>query len=122
MSRILIVDDEPTILCVLSNLLQSEGYEVTGTLRGDRARSLLRRDKNIKLLLTDIRMDPVTGTELLASARKDRPDVPVIVVTAYCAGGLAEEARRLGAYAYLCKPWDVDELLSVVKQALESAS
>lgn len=121
MSRILIVDDEPTVLCVLSNLLQSEGYEVCGTLRGDRARSLLRRDKKIKLLLTDIRMDPVTGTELLALAQKDRPDVPVIVITAYCSGTLATEARRLGAYAFLSKPWDTDELLSVVKQALRAS-
>jgi two-component system response regulator PilR (NtrC family) len=121
MARILLVDDEPSILCVLSNLLQSDGHSIAGTLRGDKARQLLRSKENFDILLTDLRMWPVSGMDLVRTAREFRPAMPVIVLTAYFTPETEEEAKKLGVSVYMRKPWAVDDLLSTVKRTLESA-
>ncbi len=118
MARILVVEDEPSILSVLSTLLRSEGHEVEPTLGGDKALKVLE-SKRFDLMISDIRMSPVDGMELLKIARKDHPDMAVIMVTAYGSVETAVDAMREGAFDYVTKPFKVDELLLTVQRALE---
>lgn len=120
MGRILLVDDEPSILCVLSNLLQSDGHTIAATLRGDKAKFKLRSDEHFDLLITDMRMWPVTGMDLIKAAREIRPNLPIIVISAYLSPEIEEEAKKLGVAASIRKPWGVDALLATVKDVLAS--
>ncbi len=118
MTKILLVDDEPSILSVLSTLLKAEGFEVTPALGGEKAKECLEAE-NFDLMLSDIRMAPVNGMELLRQVHEERPAMPVIMLTAYGSVETAIEALKLGAYDYITKPFKVDELLITVRRALE---
>ena len=118
MARVLLVDDEPSILSVLSTLLKAESYEVVPALGGEKARDLLRSDE-FDLMISDIRMMPVNGMELLRQAHDERPQMSVIMLTAYGSVETAIEALKLGAFDYVTKPFKVDELLITVQRALE---
>ena len=118
MARILLVDDEPSILCILSNLLQSDGHSIAATLRGDKAKLKLKSDEHFDLLLTDLRMWPVTGFDVIKTARELRPAMPVVLLSAYLTAESAAEARGLGVAACIRKPWSVDELLALVRGVL----
>ena len=120
MHRVLIVDDDPSVLCVLSNLLQSEDYDVIATLRGDKAVTILKSDEDIDVMISDIRMNPLAGTELLKMSREVRPNMPVIMLTAFFSKKSEAEALKMGAFDYIKKPWDIEELLETVKRAIES--
>ena len=118
MSRILLVDDEPSILSVLSTLLKAEGYEVQAALGGEKATDLLHAEA-FDLMIADIRMSPVNGMELLKMAHDQCPAMSVIMLTAYGSVETAIEALKLGAFDYVTKPFKVDELLITVQRALE---
>lgn len=118
MARILLVDDEPSILSVLSTLLKAEGYEVKSILGGEQAKVALTTEK-FDLLISDIRMSPVSGMELLKLAHSSVSTMPVIMLTAYGSVETAIEALKLGAFDYVTKPFKVDELLITVQRALE---
>ncbi len=118
MARILLVDDEPSILSVLSTLLKAEGYEVVPALGGEKARDLLVNEE-FDLMLSDIRMAPVNGMELLRYVHAEKSGMPVIMLTAYGSVETAIEALKLGAFDYVTKPFKVDELLITVQRALE---
>ena len=118
MPKILLVDDEPSILSVLSTLLKAEEYDTTSALGGENARELLMSEE-FDLLLSDIRMSPVNGMELLRLAHERNPSMPVIMLTAYGSVETAIEALKLGAFDYITKPFKVDELLITVQRALE---
>jgi CheY-like chemotaxis protein len=122
MARILLVDDEPGILCVLSNLLQSDGHSIAATLRGDKAKQRLRSDEKFDLLFTDMRMWPVAGIDLIKTAREVRPAMPIVVLSAYLTPELEEEVRGMGVSACIRKPWTADDLLSEVKAVLTATS
>jgi DNA-binding NtrC family response regulator len=118
MPRILLVDDEPSILSMLSTLLKGEGFEIQPALGGEKAMELLRVE-SYDLMVTDIRMEPVGGLELLEHARKTYPAMAVMVVTAYGSVETAVEAMKIGAFDYVTKPFKVDEMLITVQRALE---
>jgi DNA-binding NtrC family response regulator len=118
MARILLVDDEPSILSVLSALLKAEGYEVVPALGGEKAKAILASE-DFDLMLSDIRMSPINGMELLKLAHDDKPTMSVIMLTAYGSVETAIEALKLGAFDYVTKPFKVDELLITVQRALE---
>lgn len=118
MSRILLVDDEPSILSVLSTLLRAEGHEVNPVLGGEKAQEVIHQE-DFDLMISDIRMSPVDGMQVLAFARKERPGMAVIMITAYGSVETAVEAMRQGAFDYVTKPFKVDELLITVQRALE---
>jgi two-component system, NtrC family, response regulator PilR len=118
MARILLVDDEASILTVLCTLLKGEGYEVVPVQGGDKARSVLTSGE-FDLLISDIRMTPVDGMQLLRLAHEECPRLPVVMLTAYGSVETAIEALKLGAFDYVTKPFRVDELLITVKRALE---
>jgi DNA-binding NtrC family response regulator len=116
-ARILLVDDEPSILSVLSTLLKAEGYSVTAVLGGDKAQDVVRNEE-FDLMISDIRMSPVNGIQLLKLAHEVKPQMSVIMLTAYGSVETAIEAMKLGAFDYVTKPFKVDELLITVSRAL----
>jgi DNA-binding NtrC family response regulator len=119
MAKILLVDDEPSILSVLSTLLKAEDYTVVAVLGGEKARDIITSSEEFDLMISDIRMSPVNGIELLKLAHTGRPSMAVIMLTAYGSVETAIEALKLGAFDYITKPFKVDELLITVQRALE---
>ncbi|MFO7534630.1 MAG: sigma-54 dependent transcriptional regulator [Kiritimatiellia bacterium] len=118
MSRILLVDDEPSILSVLSTLLKAEGYEVTPVNNPSKAAELLVSD-TYDLMITDIRMTPINGMHLLKLAHEQKPTMSVLIMTAFGSVDTAVEALKIGAFDYVTKPFKVDELLITVQRALD---
>lgn len=117
MARILLVDDESSILSVLSTLLKAEGYEVVASLGGEKALGLIPTE-DFDLMISDIRMSPINGMQLLKAAHEQKPNMSVIMLTAYGSVETAIEAMKLGAFDYVTKPFKVDELLITVQRAL----
>jgi DNA-binding NtrC family response regulator len=116
--RILVVDDEKVALNNLSYILKKEGYEVTGTQSGPRALSLLEEEE-FDLILTDLKMEKVDGMQILARSRELHPGTEVIMITGYATVDSAISAMKAGAYHYIAKPFKLDEVRKVVREALE---
>lgn len=87
-----------------------EGHDPVPVRGGDKAKDVLLSDY-FDLMITDIRMDPVDGMELLKIAHRERPGMAVIMLTAYGSVETAVEAMKAGAFDYVTKPFKVDELL-----------
>ncbi len=119
METILIVDDEKNYLVVLEALLGSEGYEIVTT---DNARGAVRsvRESDLDLVITDMKMPGMSGMELLEECKKIRPELPVIMMTAYGTIEMAVEAMKKKAYDYITKPFNNEELKLIIKKALEN--
>jgi two-component system response regulator PilR (NtrC family) len=116
MTTILIVDDEKSMRDFLKILLVKEGYEVT--VAGDGEQALAALDKNrIDLVISDIRMPGISGLELLARIKDESEDIPVIMITAFASPNDAVQAMKNGAYDYISKPFNVDEIKSVIHSA-----
>lgn len=107
MARILLVDDEASILSVLSTLLKAEGHDVVPVLGGEKAQEVIKNE-SFDLVISDIRMSPVDGMQVLKFVRKERPGAAVIIVTAYGTVETAVEAMKEGAFDYVTKPFKVD--------------
>ncbi len=118
MAKILIADDDPTILSLLNKILLSKGYDVQLAENGSVAEKALKSDQ-FDLLISDIKMEPVDGMQLLKRTRQMRPHVGVIMLTAYATVATAVEAMKEGAFDYIPKPFKIDELLETVKRALD---
>lgn len=118
MARILLVDDEPSILSVLTTLMKSEGHDPVPVRGGDKAKDVLLSEY-FDLMISDIRMEPVDGMDLLKIAHRERPGMAVIMLTAYASVETAVEAMKEGAFDYVTKPFKVDELLITVQRSLE---
>jgi len=118
MPRILIVDDAPPILMLLSKMLTGEGYEVEEAKNGAEAVKLLQT-KPFDLMISDINMRPVNGVELLQKTRKAYPKMGVIMLTAYESMFTADQAKENGAFAYIVKPFKSAKLLETIQQGLE---
>jgi two-component system nitrogen regulation response regulator GlnG len=99
--------------------MEGAGYRVDLAADGP-AGLAAARDPGVELVLLDVRLPGQDGLELLREIRKRRPDLPVIMMTAYGTLQVAVEAMRLGAYDYIGKPFDTDEVLLVVQKALEA--
>ncbi|NQT91703.1 MAG: sigma-54-dependent Fis family transcriptional regulator [Lentisphaerae bacterium] len=118
MATILLIDDEPNLLSVLRTLLKADGYDVTPVSDGEKAQELISSD-DYDLMISDMRMSPVDGMQLLRQERSEKPAMCVIMLTAYGTVETAIEAMRLGAFDYVTKPFKPDELLITVRRALE---
>lgn len=120
MPRILVVDDEPGMRRSLAISLKREGYEVEEAPGGTEA--LLRLEREIyDLVMTDLKMGPVGGLDVLAAVKKSAPQTEVIVMTAYGSIEAAVDAMRLGAFDFVTKPFQAEEILTRVRNALEKA-
>jgi two-component system response regulator PilR (NtrC family) len=117
-ARILVVDDERSMRELLAIVLKREGHEVLLAEDGRSAIKMLEREA-VELLISDVRMPDVSGVEVLAAAQRINPGIIGIMITAFASTETAVEALRLGAYDYLSKPFNVDELKLKVRKALE---
>ena len=116
MTTILIVDDEKSMRDFLKILLSKEGYQVMAAGDGEQALSLLSKN-HIDLVISDIRMPGISGLELLARIRDGENHIPVIMITAFASPNDAVQAMKNGAYDYISKPFNVDEIKSVIYAA-----
>jgi len=116
-ARILLTDDDVAVVQALKALLKRKGYEVAAVTDGEEALAELQRQQ-YDLLLTDIVMEPMSGLELLRRARELYPHLAVIVITGHGSVESALQAKEVGAFDYVTKPFRIDELLVVVQRAL----
>jgi len=117
-ARVLVVDDQKNMRATTAMVLRQEGHDVTEAASGDEALRLLEREP-FDLVLTDLRMEPIDGLELLRRIFEVAPVTQVILMTAYGTIESAVEAMRLGAADYVTKPFKEGELLVRVNKALE---
>ena len=120
-ARILVVDDEANICQVLSAVLRKDGHEVQVSRDGDEALALLEKTP-VDLLITDVIMNNMSGVELLQRVQSTSPQTPVVMMTAYGTIKSAVDAIKLGAFDYLAKPFDMEQIKSVVRKALAQRS
>ena len=118
-SRILIVDDEPSMREMLRIVLRRDGYDVTVAANGTQAIDILKRER-VDLLLSDIRMPDVSGVDVLRTAKDVNHDLIAFMMTAFASTDTAVEAMRLGAADYFTKPFSMDEMRLKVRQHLET--
>src|SRR5512143_2571408 len=115
---ILVVDDEVELLVSCRKILSRLGYEVRVLERGAEALEIVQ-STGVDLVLTDLKMPGMTGTDLLAAIKKVRPDQLVVIFTAFATVQTAVEAIRGGAFDYLQKPFSAEQLEVVVARAVE---
>jgi CheY-like chemotaxis protein len=119
--RILLVDDEASLLKIGERFLRQAGYEVTTCLHPDTALELFRHaPENFDLVITDYSMPGQSGLDLGARIREVRPDLPMLICTGYGAGLTKERARRVGFHDVLHKPVGLEEFGQAIREALES--
>jgi DNA-binding NtrC family response regulator len=117
---VLIVDDEEPICEILSSLLEARGYRCSTAPTAVAALPLMAQDpQRFRLVLSDIIMPEMNGLAFLERLRELYPDLPVIMLSAVQDVRVAMDAIRKGAYDYLVKPFDQDQLYFVVGRALE---
>ncbi|SHK00476.1 two-component system, NtrC family, response regulator HydG [Malonomonas rubra DSM 5091] len=121
MKTLLLVDDDNAHRTMLKAHLGSEGYEIIEADDGDVAVHLAR-ERHIDLVLLDLKMQRMDGLEALAEIRKHKPELPVIIITAFSSVENAVEAMKQGAFDYVTKPVDSDALSMTVKRALDFTS
>ncbi|GAB4417897.1 MAG: sigma-54 dependent transcriptional regulator [Thermodesulfovibrionales bacterium] len=116
--KILIAEDEEITLKHLVNTLKREGYEVTGVRDGNEALHALEGER-FDVLITDIKMPNLSGMEVLERAKEIDPEIEVMIITGFGSIGSAVEAMKKGAYDYITKPFDLDELVIKVRNIHE---
>ncbi len=117
-ARLLIVDDERAALNNLEHVMKKEGYSVIGTQSGQNALKLLY-EQHFDVVLTDLKMEKVDGMEILKRSKELHPDTEVIMITGYATLKSAVDTIKHGAFYYIAKPFKLDEVRLVVKEALE---
>lgn len=118
MEKILIVDDEKSMRDFLSIVLKKEGYFVAAAGDGQEAIQILQRDI-FDLVLTDIKMPKLNGIELLKMVKDVSAETVVLMITAFASTETAIEAMKQGAYDYITKPFQIDEVKLIIRNALE---
>ena len=116
--KILIIDDDDSFRRVLEYNLQEEGYDILSASSGEEGLSIFEVQAP-NLIITDMKMSGISGIDVLSAVKKQSPDTLVIIITAFGAVDKAVEAMKLGAYDYITKPVNRDELKLVVRKALE---
>ncbi|GEJ58353.1 sigma-54-dependent transcriptional regulator [Anaeromyxobacter diazotrophicus] len=116
MPHVLIVDDELNIRRVLAAMLKREGYEVTTAADGEQALAVLQKTP-VHVVVTDLVMPRMSGLVLLERAQAEFPDVPVIMITAHGTVDSAVQALKAGAFDYITKPFEQEELKKVIAKA-----
>ncbi len=117
-ARILIVDDEKIALKNLEHVMKKEGYNVVATQSGQNALKLLE-EQSFEVVLTDLRMEKVDGMQILKRCHELYPDTEVIMITGFATLETAVETMKQGAFYYISKPFKLDEVRKVVKEAIE---
>jgi two-component system response regulator PilR (NtrC family) len=116
MASVLIVDDERSMRDFLKILLEKEGHRVDTADCGETALTMIRNEQ-LDIVVSDIRMPGISGIELLETVKQDYPELPVILITAFASPDDAVLAMKNGAFDYISKPFNVDEIKSVINSA-----
>src|SRR5512137_2824487 len=117
--KILIVDDEVNMRLVLKTMLTKEGYDVETAADGLEALALLKRH-DVTACVTDLRMPKLDGMGLLNRMVEEYPSIPVIIITAHGTVATAVDALKKGAFDYITKPFDQEELKNVIGKAVKT--
>ncbi len=117
--QVLIIDDEPNLRRILSAQLTRDGYDVLTAEDGEQGLHLLR-EHHIDLVVTDLKMPKIDGMTLLKTALEEDPELPVVIVTAHGTIDTAVEALKSGAFDFVTKPFDKDEVRQIVGKALKT--
>jgi len=120
-NRILIVDDEPEMAAVIEQALARRGYVATPQHSADGAWELLERE-DYDVVITDINMRGMNGVELTERIVQNRHDIPVIVITAFGSVETATAVLRAGAYDFITKPFEIEQLVVAVERAIQNSS
>jgi len=115
---VLIIEDDKTMRITLADALKNEGYTVYAATDGKEGMTAIK-EGSFSLIITDVRLPDITGMKILRHVRKEGISSVVIVMTAYGSIEDAVEAMRNGAYDYITKPFDLDEMLLIVHRALD---
>jgi DNA-binding response OmpR family regulator len=124
--RLLLAEDDSAMRALLARALRKSGFEVLEASTGDEALERLSKalvdepTARFDLVISDVRMPGYGGLDLLASIRSANSRVPVILITAFGSASTHAAAERLGAFAMLDKPFDLDDLLTLVSSAARS--
>jgi ATP-dependent Lon protease len=116
--RILIVDDESIVVRNLEHMLKKEGYSIATAGSGEEAFQRLE-DFDFDVVITDLKMPKISGTDVLEKAKHKYPDTQVIMITGFASVDTAVDAIKKGAFHYIAKPFKLEDVRSVVKKALE---
>jgi two-component system response regulator AtoC len=114
---ILVVDDDPNICAVLQGLLVRKGFSSVTASDVDQAEQIIGNEK-VSCVITDLQMPGRSGMDLISVCRREKPGMPVIMITAHGNVDTAVQAMRAGAYDFITKPFDETELLNVVMKSL----
>jgi len=114
-TKILIIDDNVSLLKTMSFILLRKGYDVTMTLSGIEAVKL-SRTSSFDLIFTDVIMPGIDGVETFRRIRKYRPDALVVMMTAYAVDDLIQQAISEGAYGVINKPLDIEKVISLIEK------
>jgi DNA-binding NtrC family response regulator len=118
-NRILVVDDDREMASLLSDVLRGEGFFVLPLSDSLEASRILQKEE-FDVLITDLKMKGLKGLDLLEEAKKEAPLTPVIIITAFGTIESAIQAMKMGAYDYITKPFQMDQIVLIVKKALEN--
>ena len=116
--RILVVEDEEIVRNLLYDTLSKMGYKVKTALDGQDAISQIEKEP-FEMVITDLKMPGMDGLELLQRIQKINPDICVLIITAYSTVESAVSAMKLGAYDYICKPFELEEMKVIIEKAVE---
>jgi len=116
--KLLVVDDEAVALNNLTHILKKEGYQIKSTQSGTQALKYIEQEE-FNVILTDLKMEKVDGMRLLKRAKELYPDTEVVMITGFATVDSAIEAMKAGAYYYIAKPYKLDEVRKVVREAIE---
>ncbi|MGH7731295.1 MAG: response regulator, partial [Candidatus Eiseniibacteriota bacterium] len=116
-ARVLIVDDEPSVVEVFHEFLASHGYALSLAANGEEAVRMLPGLRP-EMILTDLNLPGLSGLDVMRAAKEVDPEVCVVVVTGYASASTAIDALRQGAYDYVTKPFDLDDVLQIVERGI----
>ncbi|QTA89051.1 sigma-54-dependent transcriptional regulator [Desulfonema magnum] len=119
MSTILIIDDDDQLRKSFHKLLTEEGYSVESAASGESGLDVIGK-KILDMVILDVRLPGMNGLETFRAIHEIEPKLPVIIMTAYGTTETAIEATKMGAFDYILKPFDIPDMLIVIKQALEA--
>ena len=117
--KILLVDDEAEFVTTLAERLEIRGFKAEAAISGQQALELVK-DRNFDAAILDVKMPGMDGLEVMKKIRELHPDVPVILLTGYGSTDDGVQGVNKGAFDYLMKPLDIEELISKIQEALAS--
>ena len=116
--RLLVIDDDLSVRQFLTNMLRRAGYSVRTAPRGGEGISMME-DEPAQVVITDLMMDGMTGMEVLKSVKEQWPETEVVMITAHATTENAVAAMKNGAYDYVTKPFNIDEIKLIIAKAFE---